>query len=363
MAKAPTGRAAIERIAAALDAIDAAQQVLRETPSELVGNDFRLKIAERLETQERVNRGLMYRTFGEIADPPDGAEMTGCARSELWKRLHLTPGEITRRFRLAARLCPRRSLTGAPIEPELSALSAAVADGAVGEDHIRVICRAIDLLPAAVGPAEIAGAEFSLVEHARTVDSGVVTKLGERIADYLNPDGRFSDQDRARRRHLHLSPQGPDGMSRLTGLLDPQARAYFEAIHAAVRPGRHQPDTPDTAGEPAARDTRNAGQRCHDAFKLALKTAISSGQLGTHRGHPVTVVVTTTLAELDAAARAAADPAALIPTAARTGGGSRLPMRDLLRMATDAIHYLAVFDNHTERPLYLGRQKIGRAHV
>src|SRR5262249_43704646 len=42
---------------------------------------------------------------------------------------------------------------------------------------------------------------------------------------------------------------------------------------------------------------------------------------------------------------------------ARTGGGSRLPMRDLIRMAANAIHYLAVFDDHSERPLYLGRQK------
>ena len=32
-------------------------------------------------------------------------------------------------------------------------------------------------------------------------------------------------------------------------------------------------------------------------------------------------------------------------------------MRDLIRMAAQAIHYLAVFDEHTGRPLYLGRQK------
>ena len=38
-------------------------------------------------------------------------------------------------------------------------------------------------------------------------------------------------------------------------------------------------------------------------------------------------------------------------------GGSRLAMRDLVRMAAKAIQYLAVFDDHTERPLYLGRQK------
>ena len=62
-----------ERINAALDAIDAAHDVLRATSSDLVGNRFRVDIAERLETQERANRGLMYRIFAEIADPPDQA--------------------------------------------------------------------------------------------------------------------------------------------------------------------------------------------------------------------------------------------------------------------------------------------------
>jgi hypothetical protein len=42
-----------------------------------------------------------------------------------------------------------------------------------------------------------------------------------------------------------------------------------------------------------------------------------------------------------------------MPAPVRTGGGSRLPMRDLIRLAASAIHYLAVFDEHTERPLYL----------
>jgi hypothetical protein len=88
-----------------------------------------------------------------------------------------------------------------------------------------------------------------------------------------------------------------------------------------------------------------------------LETAIASGGLGVHRGHPVTVVVTTTLVELDRAARAAVDSSVAMPAAARTGGGCRLPMRDLIGMAAKTIHYLAVFDEHTERPLYLGRQK------
>jgi Domain of unknown function (DUF222) len=350
-----SAEAAQERICAALEAIDAAHDVLRESSSDLVGNGFRVEVARRLESQDRVNRGLMYRFFGEIADPPDGAGFVPAVRDMLWARLHITPNEITRRFRLAARIRPRRSLTGAPLSPELAQLADAVHAGTVGEDHIRAVCRAVDVLPRCVPPTEIAEAERRLVEHARKVDAGLVTRLGQRIADYLNPDGLFTDDDRARRRGLRLGPQGPDGMSRLDGLLDPQARAYFEAIEASVRPGRHEPDGEQK--DPQVRDDRTPAQRCHDAFTLGLQTAIASGKLGTHRGHPVTVIVTTTLAELEQAAQTVPGPSARMPAPARTGGGSRLPMSELIQMAANAIHYLAVFDNHTERPLYLGRQK------
>jgi hypothetical protein len=350
-----SAEAAQERISVALDAIDAAHDVLRDTSSDLVGIDFRVEVAEWLETQERVNRGLMYRFFAEIAEPPDGTGFLPMVRDMLWARLRITPQEITRRFRLAARIRPQRSLTGPPVPPELPELADAVQAGTIGEDHIRAVCRAVDVLPACVPPNEVAAAERTLVQHATKLDAGVVTKLGQRIADYLNPDGLFNDNDRARRRGLRLGPQEPDGMSRLQGFLDPEARAYFEAIEAAVRPGRHQPDSANE--EPGARDSRTPAQRCHDAFKLAMETAIAAGRMGQHRGHSVTVVVTTTLSEINQAAHAVADPSLPIPTPARTGGGSRLPMRDLIRMAAKAIHYLAVFDDHSERPLYLGRQK------
>jgi Domain of unknown function (DUF222) len=73
---------------------------------------------------------------------------------------------------------------------------------------------------------------------------------------------------------------------------------------------------------------------------------LSSGQLGSHHGLPVSIVVSTTLQELEAAAGTAI-----------TGGGSRLPMSDLIRMASHAHHYLAVCDKHTSKPLYLGHTK------
>lgn len=86
-----SAEAARQRISAALDAIDAAHDVLRDTSSDIVGNDFRIDVAERLETQERTNRGLMYRFFGEIADPPDETGMVPAVRDKLWARLRLTP--------------------------------------------------------------------------------------------------------------------------------------------------------------------------------------------------------------------------------------------------------------------------------
>src|SRR4029078_5326788 len=121
------------------------------------------------------------------------------------------------------------------------------------------------------------------------------------------PDGFSAGARRPPRGGLVLGPQGVDGMSKLSGFLTPTARAAFEAVAAAVRPGHHLPDT-DQAIVDARTDTRTKSQRLHDAFAWGLGTAMASGQLGTHRGLPVTVIVTTTLAELEQAAAAAADP-------------------------------------------------------
>ncbi|WP_167102527.1 HNH endonuclease signature motif containing protein [Mycobacterium sp. DL592] len=350
-----TAEAVQEVVRAELDAIEGAYTRLRTTCTDLVGNAFRIEMAERLEYQQRTNRGLSYRMFGEIAEPMDGPDdgrlpVGVKMRDALAARLRLTGGEVRRRFRVAARIRPRRSLTGPPLAPELPELAAAVHAGDVGDDHISAVCRALDLLPASVSARDKERAERALVRHAREQDSQFVTVVGATIADCLNPDGNFTDEDRARRRSLRLGRQGADGMSRLSGWLDPEARSYLEAVIAAVRPGRHQPDGDE-------RDTRSCEQRGHDALKLALRAAIGSGALGKHRGMPVTVVVTTTLSELDQAARAVNDPDVPMPPPARTGGTGRLPMRDLIRMASGSVHYLAVFEDHSARPLYLGRSK------
>jgi Domain of unknown function (DUF222) len=307
--------AARAQIRADLELIDAAFARLGATCTDLVGNAFRVEMAERLETLDRTNRGKSYRMFGEIAEPPDGPDDPAlpadvAMRHLLCSQLRITSAEVKRRFRVAGRIRPRRSLTGPALPPELPELAAAVEAGAVGDDHIAAVCKALDVLPSAVSAVDREKAERTLVQHATKQDAKFVAAVGNRIADCLNPDGNFSDEDRAKRRGLVLGPQGVDGMSRLHGWLDPETRAYLEAVTAAVRPGRHLPDAAPAAEEC---DRRTPPQRCHDALKLALKQAISSGELGVHRGVPVTVIATTTLSELDQAARAADDPNMLMP--------------------------------------------------
>ncbi len=380
-----------DEIRAALDEVDAGYARLRAACSNAVGQAFRVDVAERLERQHRVNRGLMYRVFGELADPAYGPADAALPKGTvicklLWQRLRITAGEAKRRTKIAQRICPRRSLTGPQLPPELPLLAEAVENGDVDEAHIDAVCKGVDELPSRLAHKKDT-AERILVRHAKEEDANFVAKIARDIAAELNPDDEFDEQDRRRKSGLHMGRQQPDGMTYVWGWIDPEARGYMEAAEAAVRPGRHRTDTPEAAPgegsappadddvldaesespEPATAadgihveailDARSAAQRLHDAFKLGMRAGIASGVYGQHRGLPVTVIATATLAELDRAAHAVNDPSIPMPAPARTGGGSRLPMRDLLRMAANAIHYLAVFDEHTGRPLYLGRTK------
>ncbi|HNF06239.1 MAG TPA: DUF222 domain-containing protein, partial [Mycobacterium sp.] len=139
-----TAEAVHAAVRAQLDAVDAAHDSLRSTCTDLAGNAFRIEVAERLEAQQRANRGLSYRMFGEVAEPIDGTNDPGLpagvkVRDLLASRLRLTAGEVRRRFRVASRIRPRRSLTGPSLPAELPILAAAVEAGELGEDHIGAV--------------------------------------------------------------------------------------------------------------------------------------------------------------------------------------------------------------------------------
>jgi len=261
-----TGEAARERFRALSDQVDAAHAEMRALSSDGVGTAFRVELAERWETQERTNRALMYRMFGQIADPPDETAMAPMVVNSLAARLRIAPSEVKRRMRVAARIQPRRQLTGPALAPELPLVAAALEAGTIGEDHLRVICRALDTLPSCVSPMDRDDVQASLLRQASKSDAEIVKAVARRIEEIFNPDGDYDEADRARRRGVTLGQQGRDGMSRLSAFIDPETRCYVEAVSAALRPGRHLPD--GTLVETP--DDRSGAQRCHDGIKLAL---------------------------------------------------------------------------------------------
>jgi hypothetical protein len=135
MAEFVTAEAARERFRALADQVDDVYAEMWAVSSDGVGNEFRTELAERLEFQQRTNRGLMYRAFG-------------------------------RRMKMAARIRPRRQLCGPVLAPELELVAHAVEAGTIGEDHLRVISRAIDRLPSSVSALERGDVERSLIREA-----------------------------------------------------------------------------------------------------------------------------------------------------------------------------------------------------
>jgi hypothetical protein len=88
----------------------------------------------------------------------------------------------------------------------------------------------------------------------------------------------------------------------------------------------------------------------HCVGNAALRGLLASGELGQHNGLPASIIVSITLQELESAAGSAV-----------TGGGTRLPMSDVIRLARHAHHYLAIFDDGKALALYhTKRQATGR---
>ena len=137
-------------------------------------------------------------------------------------------------------------------------------------------------------------------------------------------------------------------MSELRGWLSPELRASLEALLAKLAaPGMCNPDDDTVGGGRRRRPRRHRPrppqppQRNHDALNAAIRAILASGKLGQHNGLPASIIITTTLADLEAAAGRGL-----------TGGGTLLPMSDVIRMARHAHHYLAVFDKGKALALY-----------
>ncbi|GGG15505.1 hypothetical protein GCM10007304_31970 [Rhodococcoides trifolii] len=369
-------------------------------------NNDRAELIRRLDTLANRALALQYPLIQQLTEQP-GYVSSGLTKTNdiIVDLTRCTPREANQRRNRARDVTVNTTPAGVPVPPQHPRLCAAVADGSANRQHLRVIDDFRRYLSRAdadsVDPDDLAHAVDALGYLTRHLTADELALAAREYSERLLPDG-FPDKDTKDVPFLTISPPREDGLRRIVGLIEAELHAYLEPYMAKYSaPGMLNPDdaTPitdpdastadadaadsedtdndrvdgdltedetDTApGDPesstptaesaeqqarrdtaAARDTRTAGKRRHDALKFVLRTALMSGKFGTHRGIPVSVVITTALADLDKACGYV-----------RTGGGTRLTRDDLRRMATHSDNYLVVFDEHTRKPLYLGRTR------
>ncbi|WP_414688412.1 HNH endonuclease signature motif containing protein [Mycobacterium sp.] len=296
-----------------------------------------------------------HRMLARLAVEASPAALGGASLADvLCSRLRISKTEAHRRLTDAELLGPRTALTGEPLPPKLPTVAAAQQRGDIGPEHLKVITTFFDDLPAHVDYQTREAAEADLGCIATGLGPTQFGKAAARLAALIDQDGpEPSDADRARKRYFTIEPQGRDGLSKCHGLLDPEARATLEAVQAKwAAPGMCNPadQSPCVSGTPSQdaidNDTRSPGQRNHDTLTAMGRSVLASGQLGRLNGLACTMIVSTTLKELESGRGHAI-----------TAGGTLLPMSTVIRLASMSYHYLSVFDQHTSMPLYLGRSK------
>jgi len=328
--------------------------------------------------------------------------------------LHISRHEAKMRVHNDFHLSPRSHPSGGVRPPRRPHVADALACGAIGSSHVKAILDVVDGAPTQAAPDDVAELEKSLVAVAELFEPSVVRSVGTELLARLDPDGDPGDERaRRKRRGITLGQQDEKLMSKIGGELSPTARAYLDVLlDTWARPGMNNPGDPASpAGayadaDPevvkacASRDLRTPAQCRHDALEAMLKHFAESGHVGgSHRGLPATVVLTMTLAQLEAATSRTVDPSpesrsATEPVVAdeapttpaisgdgpfggradsfgrfatppevraarqpvRTASGTLLPITETLKLAEQAHPVLVIFD-HSGVPLHLGRTK------
>ncbi|MFI5777611.1 DUF222 domain-containing protein [Nocardia sp. NPDC051570] len=344
----------------ATESLLATATTLLETPLDPLPDEAVVEATRQVERGMRMLAAVQHRLAVEISERsiPSRAGVKTLKRF-LMQTLRLSSGDAGSRVNLVDWVGTRHDTTGQPLDPPLPRTAAALAAGEISIDHVRGVVAVMNRVPRTTAAEDREAAEEVLAEFARSGSPDDIGKVGARILALLDPDGRVTDdQDRARMRGIVLGRQRADGMSPIRGEITPALRALLDPLLAKyARPGVCNPDDPaspavdpghadaDRLAAAAARDHRSPAQRTHDALLALLRSGVLGTELGTHRGMPVTTVLTMNLADVEQ-----------LSGVATTATGGTVPLREALRLAEKSQPFLAVFD-HAGLPLHLGRTK------
>ncbi|MRH91324.1 DUF222 domain-containing protein, partial [Nocardia sp. SYP-A9097] len=277
----------------------------------------------------------------------------------LEQTLRLSHADATARWNAAQLLAPRVFPTG-ELEPVLPYVAEAQRAGEISADHARHIMAIMHRLPDSLPDRKKEAAQQILTDYACNGFPDTLPRLGNEIMMRVNPDGELAaDRDRQRLRGLTIGRQRVNGMSPVSGELTPTLRAVLDPLLAKLaRPGMCNPEDPDSPctttqatdrtvlAAAAKRDTRSAAQRNHDALLAFLRFECDPTILGTHRGLPVTALLSMSVADVERGTGIAT-----------TATGGTLSVSEALKLATtaqDSSTFVAVLDQ-VGAPVHVAR--------
>lgn len=333
-----------------LVALDAAVAGLLAAGLTGLSDDAVVEALQRLEVSFRKAAAVGNRLVVEAVERSIPGNLACRSTNEfLIQTLRISGGDAAARVKRARKTGVWHTMSGESMEPSLPDTAAALTEGAIGTEHVRAIAQVMRKIPHGTDTDtdKIEVAEHILADAARSRTPEDVTRIGLHLLAHLAADRNApDDRDRSRMRGLRIGKQGADLMTPISGLLDPEARALLEPVLAKLaRPGMNNPGDPesptgdvespdldrDALARAAAHDTRTAVQRNHDALKTVLRQLLSSGVLGSHRGLPVTAIITMSVQQIE-------EEQGIVTTAS----GGIVPIADALRMAEKAHPVLAV---------------------
>src|SRR3954451_20789891 len=312
-------------VAAAVAQLRAGVDALLGAPVEGLAATELASVLEAVEVQRRRLEGVDQRLLAAASTAGVAAAFGQAGVADvLTGLLRIDPREARARVGRAVDLGPRRALTGEPLAPLVPVTADAVAAGAVWAAQVEVIVDCLERTPPAAPAAAGPVAERLLVQAAAHEYPRLLRRTAAELLARLDPDGLEPVEDRAERARSFTVVKKPDGTSSPRGSWTVELTALWEAILDSLAAPQPADD-----GMP---DDRTPAQRRHDAMADAASRLLRSATLPAAAGSPVTVLATTTISDLTAAATAADNGSGL----ALLGHGEVLSAQQLLAMAGEA---------------------------
>jgi hypothetical protein len=266
---------------------------------------------ELLDELKRKVRALQQLQF-QIVEIVGALDQQGAAEAlgykdlvEVFKHaLRWDPKVSRRKLTQAKALCPTVTPTGSRVEPALPGVAAAMADGALSEDHVDVLAEAMAALPAA--------AEEHVVEYALRHEPRSAKAFCKELAYRLDQDGPEPKEPEPVEPRNVVRRRWQGGRYQLFADVDAETGAKLDALI-------------DPLAKPEPDDVRFAPEREGDAFCEIIDLALRADQYRICGGERVQLTVTVDYDKLRAG----------IGTA-RLDNGEHIPMNQVRKIACDS---------------------------